>query len=57
VAMTHGVVKDHDGKLVAAVVVEDKEVAGHDLVLPAEPPPPAGQLRCAGAVEEDLCGP
>jgi hypothetical protein len=32
-------------------------VVGHDLVSLAEPPPPVGQVRHAGAVEEDLHGP
>jgi hypothetical protein len=32
-------------------------VPGHDLVSLAEPPPPAGQVRGAGAVEEELHGP
>jgi hypothetical protein len=32
-------------------------VAGHDAVPLAEPPPPAGQVRRVGAVEEELHGP
>jgi hypothetical protein len=39
-----------------AVEVEDEEVAGHDAVPLAEPPPPAGQIRRAGAVKEELRG-
>jgi hypothetical protein len=57
VPMAHGLIEDRDRNLVVAIIVEDEEVPGHDLVPLAEPPPPAGQLRCAGAVEEELCGP
>jgi hypothetical protein len=42
---------------VVAVIVEDDEVPDHDLVSLAEPPPPAGQVRGAGAVKEELRGP
>jgi hypothetical protein len=42
---------------VVTVIVEDKEVAGHDVVPLAEPPPPAGQVRRAGVVGEELRGP
>jgi hypothetical protein len=54
ITKTHGVVEDRDGERVVAVVVKDEEVAGHDLVLLAEPPPPTGQVRRADALEEDL---
>jgi hypothetical protein len=49
--------KTVDRNLMVAVEVEDKEVAGHDAVPLAEPPPPVGQVRHAGAVEEELRGP
>jgi hypothetical protein len=57
VPTAHGLIKDRDRNLVVVVIVEDEEVLGHDLVLLAEPPPPTGQVRCAGAVEEELRGP
>jgi hypothetical protein len=56
VATTHGVVKDRDGQNVVIVIVEDDEMAGLDLKFLAGPPPAAGQVRRAGAVEEDLRG-
>jgi hypothetical protein len=39
------------------VEVEDEQVAGHGAVPLAKPPPPAGQVRRAGAVIEELRGP
>jgi hypothetical protein len=42
--MAHGLIEDRDRNLVVAIVVEDNKVAGHDLVVLAEPPPPAGQV-------------
>jgi hypothetical protein len=53
----HGLIEDRDRDPVTAVVVEDDEVAGHDLVPLEEPPPPAGQVRRASAVEEELRAP
>jgi hypothetical protein len=49
--------EDRDRNLVVTVVVEDDEVSIYDLMPLAEPPPPAGQVRGAGAVEEELRGP
>jgi hypothetical protein len=57
VPTAHGQIEDRDRNLVLAVVVEDDEVAGHDLVALTEPSPPVGQVWGACAIEEELHGP
>jgi hypothetical protein len=55
VAKAHGLIKDRDGERVLPVVVEDEEVSGHGCARPhdAIEPPPASEVHCARAVEED----
>jgi hypothetical protein len=57
VPTTHGLIEERDNNLVVAIIVEDDEIPDHDLVPLSEPPPPAGQVRAAGAVEEELRNP
>jgi hypothetical protein len=52
VATTHGFIEDDDGERVVAVVVEDEEVPGFDLVHAAEPLPTACEVHHARAVED-----
>jgi hypothetical protein len=57
VSTAHGLIEDRERNLVVTVIVEDDEVASHDLVALAEPPLPVGQVQGASAVEEEICGP
>jgi hypothetical protein len=41
---------------VLVLIIEDEEVAGHDLMGATEPPPTAGQVHRDSAVEQDLRG-
>jgi hypothetical protein len=56
VAKAHRVVEDRDSERVLVLIVEDEEVAGHDLMGATEPPPTAGQVRRDSAVKQDFRG-